>query len=347
MYHAKSLSRKAMVIALRFLGLLCVSLLLASSAVAIRWEPGSEDRRSNKWDLMVTDPITTDSCNMTAQGLFVIQNFTLINLTRAQFDGQGNRQKINNSVADQNITMNHQVTYGLTHNWEIDAIPFPVIFNDNSREIDGPKVSLGDASAWSRYLFYEQTHEAKYIPSMLFFSQLKVPSGIVDLNDATGRRTFGNLMTETTVGVNTMWELRPVVINLNFWYDIVGGSFFHGASGKIYGNPGDQLQFNASLEWVWRDYEDDSSVMFFEFNQLYQGRFKMLGGGPTDQPIIYSLQGTIGFAEFIDRNTFLILSLSATLYGINTYQNWGPYLSAGKTFDFAYRSARDAATNTR
>jgi hypothetical protein len=301
---------------------------------AIRWEPGSADRRTNKWDLMVTDPITTDSCNMTAKGLFVLQNFTLINLTRAQYDGSGKRRAIDSSVADQSITWNNQLTYGITEKWEIDAIPLPIIVNDNSREIDGPKIGLGDASAWSRYLFHEQTLEARYIPSLLFFTQLKVPSGTVELSDATGRRTFGNLMTETTIGFNTMWEYRPVVINLNFWYDVVGGSFFHGPSGKIYGNPGDMAQFNASVEWVVRDYSDDSSVIFAEINQVYQGRFKMLSSAPTDQPIVYSLQATIGFAEFIDRNTFLIMSLSATLYGLNVYQNWGPYLSAGKTFTF-------------
>jgi hypothetical protein len=300
---------------------------------AIRWEPGSADRRTNKWDLMVTDPITTDSCNMTAQGLFVLQNFTLMNFTRAQYDGAGDRRRIDSSVADQNVSINHQLTYGITKKWEIDAIPFPVILNDNSREIDGPKVGMGDASAWSRFLLYEQKFEAPYVPSVLFFSQLKVPTGLVDLADGTGRRTFGNLMTETTLGFNTMWEFRPVVINLNFWYDAVGGSFFHGPSGKIYGNPGDQLQFNAAVEWVIRDYGDDSSVIFAELNQSYQGRFK-LTGGETDQPIVYSMQATFGFAEFIDRNTFLMVSLSATLYGLNVYQNWGPYLSAGKTFGF-------------
>lgn len=301
---------------------------------AIRWEPGERDRADKTYDLMVTDPITTDSCNMTAKGLFVLQNFTLINLTRAQFDGGGKRQRIDDTVADQNITMNHQVTYGVTEKWEIDAIPLPLIFNDNSREIDGPKVGVGDASAWSRYLIYEQKHEAAYLPSVLFFTQLKVPTGIVELSDKTGRRTFGNLMTETTVGFNTMWEFRPVVINLNFWYDVVGGSFFHGPSGKIYGNPGDILTFNASVEWVLRDYADDSSVLFAEVNQTYQGRFKTLNQDGTNQPVMYVLQGTIGFAEFIDRNTFLMVSFSATLYGLNAYQNWGPYLSAGKTFTF-------------
>jgi len=134
--------------------------------------------------------------------------------------------------------MNHQLTYGITKRWEIDAIPFPLVINDNSREIDGPKIGLGDAMAWSRFLLYEQTHEEKYIPSLLLYTQLKLPTGIVDLHDATGRRTYGNLMTETTVG----------------------------------------------------------------------------------------------FAEFIDARTFMIVSFSLTLYGINTYQNWGPYLSAGRTF---------------
>ena len=317
----------------RFLKL-AIPLFFIAPIAAIRWEPGHEDRRTNKWDLMVTDPITTDSCNMTAQGLFVFQNFTLINLTRARFDGNGKKQAIDNGVADQNITLNHQLTYGITKRWEIDAIPLPLIINDNSREIDGPKLGMGDASAWSRFLLYEQTLEDRYIPSVLFFTQIKVPTGLVDPGDGTGRRTFGNLMTETTVGFNTMWEYRPVVINMNFWYDVVGGSFFHGPSGLIYGNPGDVLQFNASVEWVLRDYSDDSSVLFAEVNQTYQGRFKPLSSQPTDQPIVYSLQATIGFAEFIDRDTFLIMSLSATLYGLNTYQNWGPYLSAGKTFGF-------------
>lgn len=308
-----------------------VSLCIRHNLHAIRWEPGSEDRRTNKWDLMVTDPITTDSCNMTAKGLFVIQNFTLINISRARFDGSGNKQKIDSSVADQNITMNHQLTYGITEKWEIDAIPFPIVMNDNTREVDGPRVSIGDASLWSRNLLYEQKHEAKYIPSLLFFSQIKVPSGSVDLGDTTGRRTFGNLMTEATVGLNTMWELRPVVINLNFWYDRTFGAFFHAPSGGVYDRAGDMLQFNASAEWVVRDYADDSSVIFAEITQVYQGRFKAFGAA-TDQPVIYSLQGTLGFAEFIDRDTFLMMSMSLVLYGLNAYQNWGPYLSAGKTF---------------
>ena len=163
---------------------------------------------------------------------------------------------------------------------------------------------------------------------------IKVPSGIVDLEDKTGRRTFGNLMTEAHVGPNIMWEFRPVVINLNFWYVRTFGKFFHAPSGFVAENPGDMLEFNASVEWVLRDYEDDSSILFAEVNQNYQGRFKLLGNGQTDQPIVYNLMATIGFAEFIDKNTFLIMSMSATIYGLNTYQNWGPYLSAGKTFGF-------------
>jgi hypothetical protein len=305
----------------------------APNLAAIRWEPGHADRATDKWDLMVTDPITTDSCNMTAKGLFVFQNFTLINFTRARFDGQGNKQKIDGSVADQNITLIHQLTYGITEKWEIDAIPFPVVINDNSREVDGPRVGLGDASAWSRYLLYEQKHEMKYMPSVLLFSQIKVPSGYVDLGDATGRRTFGNLMTEATLGLNTMWEFRPVVINLNFWYDRTFGQFFHAPSGMIFDRGGDMVQFNAAAEWVVRDYSDDSSVLFAEVTQVYQGQFKAFGSA-TEQPIVYSLQGTLGFAEFIDRDTFLIMSFSVVLYGLNTYQNWGPYLSAGKTFGF-------------
>ncbi|GAB4424028.1 MAG: hypothetical protein OHK0011_04320 [Turneriella sp.] len=312
------------------MGAICFS----SATDAIRWEPGSEDRRTNKWDLMVTDPITTDSCNMTAKGLFVFQSFALINLTRAQYDGTGKRQAIDATVADQNIMMNPQFTYGITEKWEIDAIPFPIVINDNSREIDGPRVGMGDASAWSRYLLYEQTHEAKWLPSLLFFSMLKVPSGIVDLSDQTGRRTFGNLMTEAYIGSNVMWEFRPVVINLNLWYVATFGRFFHAPSGTIRQNPGDMIEMNASIEWVVRDYKDDSSVLFAEINQVYQGRFKLGNNRDIDSPIVYSLQATIGFAEFIDRNTFLIVSLSATLYGMNAYQNWGPYISAGKTFQF-------------
>ncbi len=312
--------------------LVSFAVFIAGPAHAIRWEPGTADRRGNKWDLMVTDPITTDSCNMTAKGLFVFQNFTLINLTRARYDGAGKKQAIDASVADQNMTMNHQLTYGITEKWEIDAIPLPLIINDNSREIDGPRFGIGDASAWSRYLFYEQTLEARYIPSMLFFSMIKLPSGTVDLGDRTGRRTFGNLMTEVHAGPNIMWEFRPVVINLNFWYVRTFGKFFHAPSGFVAENPGDMLEFNASVEWVVRDYADDSSVLFAELNQNYQGHFKLLGNGDTDQPIVYNLIATIGFAEFIDKNTFLIMSMSATIYGLNTYQNWGPYLSAGKTF---------------
>lgn len=311
-------------------------ILTLTDIAAIRWEPGSEDRRTNKWDLMVTDPITTDSCNMTAKGLFVIQNFTLFNITRARLDGSGKPQKIDTSVADQNITMNHQITYGITEKWEIDAIPFPIVINDNTREVDGPKVGLGDASVWSRYLLYEQKHESKWLPSLLLFKQVKVPSGRVDLGDNTGRRTFGNLMTEVTLGLNTMWEFRPVVINFNFWYDRTFGEFFHAPTGTIHDRGGDMLQFNASIEWVVRDYSDDSSVLFAEVTQVYQGRFKAFGS-PTEQPVVYSLQGTIGFAEFIDRDTFLMMSLSVVLYGLNTYQNWGPYLSAGKTFGFGRR----------
>lgn len=314
---------------------LTAALLLCSSAAhTIRWEPGHEDRRTNKWDLMVTDPITTDSCNMTAKGLFVLQNFTLMNMTRAQFDGSGRRQPIDSGVADQNIFFLNQLTYGLTERWEIDAIPLPMVINDNSREIDGPRVGLGDASAWSRYLIYEQKHEAKWIPSVVFFTMVKVPTGVVELSDKTGRRTFGNLMTEVHAGPNLMWEFRPVVINLNFWYSASFGRFFHAQSGQIYQNPGDMLEMNASLEWVLRDYENDSSVLFAEINQIYHGRMS-LRGIAADQPIVYPLQATIGFAEFIDRNTFLIVSFSATIYGQNTYQNWGPYLSAGKTFSFS------------
>lgn len=311
------------------------ALLLCSGAVySIRWEPGEKDRLDNTWDLMVTDPITTDSCNMTAKGLFVIQNFTLINLTRAQYDGAGRRKPIDAGVADQNITMNHQLTYGITEKWEVDAIPFPIIINDNSREIDGPSAGLGDASAWSRYLLYEQTHKRAFVPSVLFFSMVKLPTAMVDLRDTTGRRTFGNLMTEVHVGPNVMWEFRPVVINLNFWYVGTFGRFFHAQSGRIYDNPGDAVEMNASIEWVVRDYSDDSSVLFAEINQSYQGRFKALGSGETNQPIVYNLSATVGFAEFIDKNTFLMVSFSATLYGLSTYQNWGPYLSAGKTFGF-------------
>jgi len=317
-------------------GLSILLLLICSSSIfSIRWEPGHEDRRTDKWDLMVTDPITTDSCNMTAKGLFVFQAFSLINLTRARYDGAGNRRPIDATVADQSMLLNPQLTYGISEKWEIDAIPFPVVINDNSRVIDGPRVGLGDASAWSRYLVYEQTHEAQYIPSMLFFTMLKVPSGIVDLSDETGRRTFGNLMTEFHIGPNVMWEFRPVVINLNVWYVSTYGRFFHAPTGTVAENPGDMLELNASLEWVVRDYENDSSVIFAEIVQTYHGRFKAIGRGETDQPVSYSLVATLGFAEFIDRNTFLIMSLSATLYGINTYQNWGPYLSAGKTFHFS------------
>lgn len=319
----------------RFLTL-AIPLFLIAPLTAIRWEPGSEDRRTNKWDLMVTDPISTDSCNMTAKGLFVIQNFTLINITRARLDGSGKPQKIDGSVADQNMTINHQFTYGITEKWEIDAIPFPIVINDNTREVDGPRVGLGDASAWSRYLLYEQTLESRWIPSVLFFTQIKAPSGSVDLGDATGRRTFGNLMTEVTGGINTMWEFRPFVINFNFWYDRTFGPFFHAPTGTIHESAGDMLQFNASLEWVVRDYSDDSSVLFAELTQTYQGRFKLLGA-ETDQPIVYAVQATLGFAEFIDKDTFLMMSLSVTLYGLNTYQNWGPYLSAGKTFGFGRR----------
>lgn len=313
-------------------------LLCSSNAYSIRWEPGEKDRLDNTWDLMVTDPITTDSCNMTAKGLFVIQNFTLINLTRAQYDGAGSRRPIDAGVADQNITMNHQLTYGISEKWEIDAIPFPIIINENSREIDGPFAGLGDASAWSRYLLYEQKHRAAFLPSVLLFSMLKVPTAMVDLGDRSGRKTFGNLMTEVHVGPNIMWEFRPIVINLNFWYVGTFGRFFHAQSGRIYDNPGDALEVNASIEWVVRDFSDDSSVLFAEINQTYQGRFKAFGAGTPDQPITYSLQATVGFAEFIDRDTFLMVSFSATLYGLSTYQNWGPYLSAGKTFSF---------TNTR
>lgn len=311
-------------------------LLCSSAAHSIRWEPGHEDRRTDKWDLMVTDPITTDSCNMTAKGLFVLQNFTLMNITRARFDGTGNKQPIDAGVADQNLTLNHQLTYGVTEKWEIDAIPFPIVFNDNTREVDGPRVGLGDASAWSRYLLFEQTHEQKFIPSLLFFTMLKVPTGIVDLQDKTGRRTFGNLMTEVHAGPNLMWEFRPMVINLNLWYVGTFGHFFHAPSGTIAENPGDMLEMNASIEWVVRDYQNDSSVIFAEVVQSYHGRFKALGNRPTDQPVAYNLQATIGFAEFIDRNTFLIVSLAVTLYGQNTYQNWGPYISAGKTFHFTH-----------
>ncbi len=282
---------------------------------------------------MVTDPITTDSCNMTAKGLFVLQSFTLMNMTRAQFDGAGRRQQIDAGVADQNIMFLNQVTYGVTERWEIDAIPLPIVINENSREIDGPRVGMGDASAWSRYLLYEQKHEAKYIPSLLFFTMVKVPTGIADISDRTGRRTFGNLMTEVHAGPNIMWELRPVVINLNFWYSANFGRFFHAQSGRIYENPGDIFETNASVEWVVRDYEFDSSVLFAEINQVYHSRYS-LRGITADQPVVYQLQATVGFAEFIDRNTFLIMSLSATLYGLNTYQNWGPYLSAGRTFHF-------------
>ena len=88
---------------------------------------------------MVTDPITTDSCNMTAKGLFVLQSFTLMNMTRAQFDGAGLRQQINDGVADQNLMFLNQVTYGVTERWEIDAIPLPIaivpptIFTGNTR----------------------------------------------------------------------------------------------------------------------------------------------------------------------------------------------------------------------
>lgn len=320
--------------------MIAVLLLCSSTAYSIRWEPGTADRRDNKWDLMVTDPITTDSCNMTAKGLFVFQNFTLMNMTRARYDGNGQKQAIDASVADQNMTLNHQLTYGLTEKWEIDAVPFPIVINDNSREIDGPRAGLGDASAWSRYLVHEQTHESVFIPSVLFFSMVKVPSGIVDLSDRTGRRTFGNLMTEVHLGPNIMWEFRPVVINLNFWYVGTFGRFFHAPSGIVADNPGDMLEFNASVEWVVRDYDHDSSVLFAEVNQFYHGRFKALGSRETDQPIVYGLQVTLGFAEFIDRNTFLILSLSATVYGLNTYQNWGPYLSAGKTFAFGREQPR-------
>jgi len=305
--------------------------ILPASVFAIRWEPGSADRQAGKHDLMVTDPITTDSCNMTAKGLFVIQNFTLINITRARFDGHGQKQKIDSSVADQNLTLNHQLTYGISEKWEIDAIPFPIVINDNTREVDGPRTSIGDASAWSRYLIYEQTLEAKYIPSLLFVGQIKVPTGAVDLTDASGRRTFGNRLTEATAGINTMWEFRPVVINLNFWYDSTFGPFFHAPSGGVYDRAGDMLQVNASFEWVLRDYDNDSSVIFAEITQVYHGRFKAFGS-PTEQPIVYSLQATFGFAEFIDRDTFLMASMSLVVYGLNTYQNWGPYISAGKTF---------------
>lgn len=315
----------------KYLGALL--LLCSSNAYSIRWEPGHEDRRTDKWDLMVTDPITTDSCNMTAKGLFVLQSFTLMNMTRAQFDGAGRRQQINDGVADQNLMFLNQVTYGVTERWEIDAIPLPIVINENSREIDGPKVGLGDASAWSRYLLYEQKHEAKYIPSLLFFSMVKVPTGVVDISDRTGRRTFGNLMTEVHAGPNLMWEFRPVVINLNFWYSANFGRFFHAQSGRIYDNPGDIFEMNASVEWVLRDFENDSSVLFAELNQVYHSRYS-LRGITADQPLVYQLQATVGFAEFIDRNTFLIVSLSATVIGQNTYQNWGPYLSAGKTFTF-------------
>jgi len=313
--------------------LLTSVVLLGSTTDAIRWEPGHEDRRNDKWDLMVTDPITTDSCNMTAKGLFVFQSFSLMNMTRAQYDGAGRRQQIDSGVADQNMMFLNQLTYGVSERWEIDAIPLPIVINDNSREIDGPRVGMGDASAWSRFLVYEQKHEAKYLPSLLLFTMVKVPTGIVDLNDKTGRRTFGNLMTEVHAGPNLMWEFRPVVINLNFWYSASFGRFFHAQSGRVYENPGDILEMNASVEWVLRDFENDSSVLFAEVNQVYHSRYS-LRGIKADQPLVYQLQTTIGFAEFIDRNTFLILSLTATLYGQNTYQNWGPYLSAGKTFTF-------------
>lgn len=326
--------------AIKTLACLLLVLFSSSGTYSIRWEPGHEDRRTDKWDLMVTDPITTDSCNMTAKGLFVFQNFALINLTRAQFDGNGKRRAIDATVADQNIMVNPQFTYGLTEKWEIDAIPFPIVMNENSREIDGPVVGLGDASAWSRYLVYEQKHEAKWVPSVLLFSMVKVPSGLVDLSDQTGRRTFGNLMTEVHVGPNVMWEFRPVVINLNFWYVGTFGRFFHAPSGLVANNPGDMVEVNASIEWVVRDYDHDSSVLFAEVNQSYQGRFKAMNQSEVDSPIMYSLAATIGFAEFIDRNTFLMVSLSATLYGLNSYQNWGPYLSAGKTFNFARDSPR-------
>lgn len=320
---------------MRLANYLTAALLLVSSAAhSIRWEPGSEDRRTNKWDLMVTDPVTTDSCNMTAKGLFVLQNFTLVNITRARFDGTGNKQPIDSGVADQNVMLNHQLTYGVTEKWEIDAIPVPIVVNDNTREVDGPRVGLGDASVWSRYLLYEQTHERKYIPSLLLFSMVKVPTGIVDLQDKTGRRTSGNLMTELHLGPNLMWEFRPIVMNLNFWYVRTFGRFFHAPSGTIAENPGDMLEMNASIEWVVRDYQNDSSVIFAEVVQSYHGRFKALGNQETNQPVAYNLQATMGFAEFIDRNTFLIVSLAVTLYGQNTYQNWGPYISAGKTFHF-------------
>ncbi|MBV6494326.1 MAG: hypothetical protein LDLANPLL_02357 [Turneriella sp.] len=281
---------------------------------------------------MVTDPITTDSCNMTTKGLFVFQNFMLINITRAQFDAKGKKHSISSDVADQNLTFNQQLTYGVTEKWELDANPFPIVLNDNSREIDGPKVGMGDARAWSRYLLYEQSLEKKWIPSFLFYTELKVPTGIVKLGDTTGRRTFGNLMTETTTGFNTMWELRPIVLNLNFWYTFTAGKFFHGPSGAIYDNPADIVSINTSVEWAVRDYENDSSIFFIEINQFYQGRTKVFWGASTDQPKAYSLRTTIGFAEFINRSTFLIVSLSATLYGQNVYQEWGPYISAGKTF---------------